>query len=78
GLSRHGLLAEQKASLLEGAKQLLEREVINGAELKASMEQEECDVYVGGSSIGTSGHHDRSRPDRAVCRPLDTRPPTGS
>jgi len=33
------LLAEQKASLLEGAKQLLEREVISGAELKAIMDK---------------------------------------
>lgn len=32
------LLAEQKDSLLEGAKQLLEREVISGAELKAIMD----------------------------------------
>lgn len=33
------LLAEQKASLLEGAKKLLEHEVISGAELKAIMKQ---------------------------------------
>jgi cell division protease FtsH len=33
------MLAEQKASLLEGAKQLLEREVISGAELKAIMDK---------------------------------------
>jgi len=33
------LLAEQKPSLLEGAKQLLEREVISGTELKTIMEQ---------------------------------------
>lgn len=33
------LLAEQKASLLEGAKKLLEHEVISGAELKAIMER---------------------------------------
>ncbi|MDP1948486.1 MAG: ATP-dependent zinc metalloprotease FtsH [Nitrospirota bacterium] len=33
------LLAEQKVSLLEGAKQLLEREVISGAELKAIMDK---------------------------------------
>ena len=33
------LLAEHKISLLEGAKQLLEREVISGAELKAIMEK---------------------------------------
>ncbi len=33
------LLAEQKGSLLEGAKQLLEREVISGAELKAIMDK---------------------------------------
>ncbi|MDP1768117.1 MAG: ATP-dependent zinc metalloprotease FtsH [Nitrospirota bacterium] len=33
------MLAEQKDSLLEGAKQLLEREVITGAELKAIMDK---------------------------------------
>ncbi len=33
------LLAEQKVSLLEGAKQLLEHEVISGAELKAIMKK---------------------------------------